>query len=117
MRWLCCVTALISMFLLPQEATALARCECRGLTADLIVLTPYQDGTVNLSFDKGPVLETASFTHKGDVFSVVFHNVTGTKGAMLGYIIDTITRSGYEIGQKPNGPAFATKVTCWWYQN
>jgi hypothetical protein len=106
------------MFLLPQESMALARWECRGLTADLIVLTPYEDGTANLSFDKGPIQATAPFTHKGDVFTVIFQNLSGVQGAMLGYIIDTISRSGYEIGQNPSKPAaFAAKLTCYWYQN
>ena len=59
----------ICLLLSPQNVSALARYECRGLSADKIVLTPYQDGSVNLSFNDGGVAETAKFSHKGDVFT------------------------------------------------
>jgi len=106
-----------AMMLLPRNVFALARWECRGLTADKIVLTPYQDGTVNLSFDDGPVRETTKWTHKGDVFTAIFQRVSGVNGAMLGYIIDAITRNGYEFFQKNDGQSGAAKMTCWYYQN
>ena len=110
------VTALL-MPCLANSATALSRWECRGITADKIVLAPFDDGTVSLSFNGGAPTERAEFVLKGDVFYARFKDVTGVKGADLGFIIDTITRNGFEFGQQPGKAGVATKITCWWYQN
>ncbi|PWT82908.1 MAG: hypothetical protein C5B58_07435 [Acidobacteria bacterium] len=104
------------LLLAPQNVSALARYECRGITADKIILTPYQDGSVNLSFNDGDVTETTKFSHKGDVFTAIFKNVTGGRSSLLIFIIDTITRNGYEVFDLPQGSG-SVKITCWWYQN
>jgi hypothetical protein len=62
---------LISLLLLPKNVLALSRWEYRGLTADKIVLTPYEDGSVNLSFNDGGVEATTKFFHHGDVFTAI----------------------------------------------
>jgi hypothetical protein len=115
MKQLYCAAVLIGLLLLPQSALALARWECRGITADKIVLTPYQDQTVNLSFNDGGVDGTTSFSHHGDVFTAIFKDLNGVKGTIYALIIDTITRSGYEVVDIPGKPSGATKMTCWWY--
>jgi hypothetical protein len=117
MKRVWCAAVAIVFSLIPHNVLALARWECRGITPDKIVLTPYQDGTVHLSFNDGGVTEAALFSHKGDVFTAIFKDVTGVKGALLVFIIDTITRSGYEAFDLPGRSSGATKVTCWWYQN
>jgi hypothetical protein len=100
-RPFCCATVLISLSLLPQNALALARWECRGITADKIVLTPYQDGSVNLSFNDGGVEATSQFADRGDVFTAIFKDVNGVAGALYILVIDTITRNGYELIDLP----------------
>ena len=117
MKWICRAAVAIAFSLIPHSVLALARWECRGLTDDKIVLTPYHDGTVNLSFDDGAVTETARFSHKGDVFTAIFKDVTGVKGTLLAFVIDTISRNGYEVFDLPSKASGATKMTCWWYQN
>jgi hypothetical protein len=94
--------------------------ECLGacsLTADKIVLTPYQDQSVNLSFNDGGAEATTQFTQHGDVFTAIFKNLNGVKDTLYILIIDTITKSGYELGDLPDKHAGAVKMTCWWYQN
>ena len=93
MKRLWAAVGMICLLLSPQNVSALARYECKGLAADKIVLTPYQDGSVNLSFNDGGVMETTKFSHKGDVFTAIFKDVTGSTGAVLIFIIDTITRN------------------------
>jgi hypothetical protein len=118
MKPLWATAGIMCLLLLPQNVSALARFECRGLTADKIVLTPYQDGTVNLSFNDGGVEETAKFSHKGDVFTATFQDIGGAKGTLLVYIIDMITRNGYEVFNFPQKQrSGSAKMTCWWYQN
>lgn len=108
----------ICLFLFPQNASALARYECKGLTADKIVLTPYQDGSVNLSFNDGGVVATTKFSHHGDVFTAIYRDVEGVKGTLMVFVIDTIARNGYEVFYLPaRPPGGASKITCWWYQN
>jgi hypothetical protein len=116
MKRVCCAAVAIGLSFIPHNASALARWECRGLTPDKIVLTPYQDGSVNLSFNDGGVTETTRFSHKGDVFTAIFKDVTGGNGTLLVFIIDTITRTGYELFDQPGKGSGATKITCWWYQ-
>jgi hypothetical protein len=117
MKWISCAAVAIGFLLTPHSVLALARWECRGITDDKIVLTPYQDGSVNLSFNDGAVVETARFSHKGDVFTAIFKDVTGAKSTLLAFIIDTITRSGYEVFDHPSRGSGAIKMACWWYQN
>jgi hypothetical protein len=71
MKRVCCAAVAIGFSLISHDVLALARWECRGITDDKIVLTPYQDGSVNLSFNNGGVTETAKFSHKGDVFTAI----------------------------------------------
>jgi hypothetical protein len=94
----------------------LSRYECKGLASETIVLTPYNDSTVVLSFDKGPEVEKTTFTHNGNVFTAEFQNVGGHSGTTLIYILDTISNNGYEFGHMPPKPAFAAKMTCWWFE-
>lgn len=99
-----------------SPALALSRYECKGLASETIVLTPYQDGSVNLSFNKDTdVAATTNFVHKGDVFAAEFH--LGDKGLMLIYIFDTLTKNGYEYFRTPDKGSGAAKITCWWFQN
>jgi hypothetical protein len=105
----------VGSWLAPQSAWALSHWECKGLTADTAILTPYQDGTVNLSFNKGGVAETSHFSHHGNIFTVFFRDISGVKGASLIYIIDTVTREGYEAFEKPGGEAGAAKMICFWF--
>lgn len=109
--------AFLLIAILASPALALARYECKGLASQTIVLTPYQDGSVNLSFDKGPVEATAKFAHKGDVFSVEFSNVGNMQDYMLIFIFDTLTKNGYEYFRVPGKGFGAAKMTCWWFQN
>ncbi len=109
------LTYVAGSLLLPQSALALSRWECKGLSADTVVLTPYQDGAVSLSFNKDGVSETSRFSHHGDIFTAFFRDVSGVKGATLIYIIDTITREGYEAFDKPGGEAGAAKMVCFWF--
>jgi hypothetical protein len=106
---------LICLLFLPQNVFALARWECRGITADKIVLTPYQDGSVNLSFNDGGVEATTQFSHHGDVFTAIFKDLNAHQGTLYVLIIDTITRNGYEVIDMPTKHGGATKMTCWWY--
>ena len=99
-----------------SQASGLARYECKGITSDTIVLTPYQDGSVNLSFNKGPVEATTKFAHHGDVFVAEFKDF-GTQHMLYIVILDTLTKNGYEFVDLPNRTPAATKMTCWWYQN
>jgi hypothetical protein len=99
-----------------SPALALARYECKGLATNTIVLTPYQDGSVNLSFNKDPdIVATTNFVHKGDVFAAEFN--IGNKGHMLIYIFDTLTKNGYEYFRTPDKGSGAAKLTCWSFQN
>jgi len=116
MKRLCCATVLMGLLLLPQNASALARWECRGVTDDKIVLTPYQDGSVNLSFNDGAVTETTQFSHHGDVFTAIFKNLNGVANTLYVVIIDTITRNGYEAFDMPGKPGGASKIVCFWYE-
>jgi hypothetical protein len=113
------ISAIAILFIatLASPALALSRYECKGLASETIVLTPFQDGSVNLSFDKGPVEATAKFSHHGDVFSAEFDNVNGVQDAMLIFIFDTITKNGYEYFRLPSKGSGAAKITCWWFQN
>jgi hypothetical protein len=106
----------IGLFLFCTPSWALSRYECKGLPNDNIVLTPYEDGTVILSFNNGPPEEKTTFVHKGNVFTPEFQNISGHQGASLIYILDTITNNGYEFGHVPPKPAFASKITCWWFE-
>jgi hypothetical protein len=106
----------LSLSLLSTPSWALARYECKGLAPQTIVLTPYNDGTVTLSFDKGEPEEKTTFVHKGNVFTAEFQNISGQQGATLIYIFDTMTSNGYEFGHLPPKPAFAAKMTCWWFE-
>ena len=77
-----------------SQAQAFSRYECKGLAADTITLTPYQDGSVNLSFDKNVTIAgTTKFTHKGDVFAAEFNLPAG----MLVYVFDTLTKMDTSI--------------------
>jgi hypothetical protein len=114
MKRLCWV--IISLLLFPQNVLALARWECRGITADKIVLTPYQDGSVNLSFNDGGVEARTEFSEHGDVFTAIFKDLNNVRDTLYVLIIDTITRNGYEVFHLPGKPSGATKMTCWWYQ-
>jgi hypothetical protein len=105
----------ISFTLLCAPSWALSRYECKGLTKDTIVLTPYEDGTVTLSFNNGAPEETTTFVHKGNVFTAEFQNVGGRVGFGLIYIFDTITNNGYEFARTPPKPGFAAKITCFWF--
>jgi hypothetical protein len=117
MKWLYCATIFTGLLLLPQNASALSRWECKGVTPDTIVLTPYQDGSVNLSFNGGDVQATAPFSHAGDVFSAIFKDLNGVANTLYIVVIDTMTKGGYEIFQFPNRPSGgATKIVCFWYQ-
>ena len=70
-----CLLSAISFLLiaLGSPALALSRYECKGLASDTIILTPYQDGSVNLSFDKGPVQATAKFAQQADMCGTKRH--------------------------------------------
>jgi hypothetical protein len=100
---------------LNSSALALSRYECNGITKDQIVLTPYQDGTVNLSFNTGPVSSISKFTYKGDVFFAIFK--IDDRGSSFLYILDNITKTGYEVGVLPDKPSYAAKITCAWLEN
>jgi hypothetical protein len=106
---------LTSYATLNSPALALARYECKGITGDTIVLTPYKDGSVNLSFNKGPVAATTRFSYKGNVFAAEFKNFEEQGGVYL-VILDTATKNGYEYvsSQKTAG---AAKIVCGWLQN
>jgi hypothetical protein len=108
--------AALGFALLSSPSWALSRYECKGLASDTIVLTPYDNGTVTLGFEKKPPEETAPFVHKGNVFTAEFQNVSGHPGASLIYIFDTLSNNGYEFGHIPPKPAFAAKITCWWFE-
>jgi hypothetical protein len=110
MKWPCLATILIGLLLLPQNVFALDRWECRGNTADKIVLTPYQDQSVNLSFNDGGVEATTQFSYHGDVLTAMFQDLNGPTLYIV--IIDTIARNGYEVVQIPGQEAVATKITC-----
>ena len=99
-----------------SSASALSRYECKGVASQTIVLTPYQDGSVNLSFDKGPAEATAKFFHHGDVFTAAFNNLAGVQDYMLIYIFDTMTKNGYEYFRMPGKGFGAGKITCWWFE-
>jgi hypothetical protein len=105
----------IGLILTSAPSWALSHFECKGISDDTIVLTPYEDGTVNLSFNKGSPEEQTTFVHKGNVFTAEFQNVGGQAGASLIYIFDTLTNNGYEFAHKPPKPGFAAKITCWWF--
>jgi hypothetical protein len=107
----------IGLVLFCTPGWALSRYECKGTTPDTIVLTPFDDGTVTLGFNDGAPEEKTAFVHKGNVFTAEFQNVGGQAGTSLIYILDTVTNNGYEFGHKPPKPAFASKITCWWYAN
>jgi hypothetical protein len=111
------ITSVLALVLFCTPCWALARYECKGISSDTIVLTPYQDGTVNLSFNKGEPQETTAFVHVGNVFTAEFQNIGGQAGASLIYIFDTMTNNGYEFFHKPPKPGVAAKITCWWYAN
>jgi hypothetical protein len=105
-----------SFVLATSPALALARYECKGLASQTIVLTPYKDGSVNLSFDKDKEISaTTKFFHKGDVFTAEFN--LDANGSVLIFIFDTITKNGYEYFRSPDKGTGAGKITCWWFQN
>jgi hypothetical protein len=106
----------IGLVLACTPSWAVSRYECKGLASDTIVLTPYSDGNVTLSFNKGEPAEKAVFVHKANVFTAEFQNVGGQPGASLIYIFDTLTNNGYEFGHLPPRPAAAAKITCWWFE-
>lgn len=114
-----CLLSGISFLLIAMSvspALALSRWECKGIAPNTIVLTPYQNGSVNLSFNKDTdVAGTTNFFHKGDVFTVEFN--LDDKGRMLIYIFDTLTKTGYEYFRTPDKGSGAAKITCWWFQN
>jgi hypothetical protein len=116
-RLLIIATSLVlagSIAMLDSPVLALARYECKGLASDTITLTPYHDGSVNLSFDKNvTIVGTTGFTHKGDVFAAEFH----AGGGMLVYVFDTITKNGYEYFRTADQKFEAAKITCWGFQN
>jgi hypothetical protein len=107
----------IGLALFCTPSWALSRYECKGITKDTIVLTPYEDNTVTLAFNKGAPEEKTVFMHKGDVLTAEFQNVSGQQGASLTFILDTITNNGYELAHIPQKPAFATKIMCFWFAN
>lgn len=76
-------TAVAFLALSASPTWALSRYECKGLAAETVVLTPFEDGSVNLSFDKGPVETTSKFVHRDDVFAAEFFNIGGTEPATL----------------------------------
>ena len=78
------------------------------------MLTPYENGSVNLSFNDGPVQESATFTHKGNVLTAEFKNVGGA-GALYIVILDTVAKNGYEFVHMASKPAFASKMACLWF--
>jgi hypothetical protein len=108
--------AALGFALVSSPSWALSRYECKGLASQTIILTPYENGTVTLGFDKNPPEETTPFVHKGNVFTAEFQNVSGHPGATLIYIFDTVSNNGYEFGHIPPKPAFAAKMTCWWFE-
>lgn len=110
------ILSMMAVMALSSPALALSRYECKGLTNDTIVLTPFNDGSVTLSFDNGPVKEKSIFVHKGNVFSVEFRGLDGVAGASLIYVSDTLTNNGYEVGRAPPKPLFAAKIACRWFE-
>ncbi len=111
------VISLLFLAALNSSAFALARYECKGLASQTIVLAPYEDGSVTLSFDKNPAIDKTVFVHKGDVFVAEFKDVEGNKGSSLLFILDTQAKNGYEVASLPDRAPFAAKITCWWFQN
>jgi hypothetical protein len=108
--------SLLFLALSGSPAWALSRYECKGVASETTVLTPFEDGSVDLSFNKGPVKATANFMHKDDVFMAEFANLERA-GASYMVVFDTLTKNGYEIVRLPNLPTIATKITCWWFDN
>jgi hypothetical protein len=116
-----CFVALAAAFALASavnsSAMALARYECKGITNDSMILAPYTDGTVTLSFNEGGHVYKTKFSHHGDVFSAEFANVDGVENTLLLIILDTLTKNGYEYFRIPGREPGASKITCFWFQN
>jgi hypothetical protein len=108
--------SLLFLALSGSPAWAVSRYECKGVASETTVLTPFEDGSVDLSFNKGPVKATANFTHKGDVFMAEFANLERAATSYM-VVFDTLTKKGYEIVRLPNLPAIAAKITCSWFDD
>jgi hypothetical protein len=110
------ILSMMAVVAFSSPTLALSRYECKGLTNDIIVLTPFDDGSVTLSFDNGPVKEKSVFANKANVLSAEFRNLDGVAGTSLIYIVDTLTNNGFEIGRMPPKPLFAAKIACRWLE-
>jgi hypothetical protein len=99
-----------------NSALALARFECHGITKDVTILTPFVDGSVNLSFNSESISAKSKFWRGGDVFVAEFKQLGGQAGADYSVIIDTISGAGYEYVSKPPEPASAIKMTCYFFK-
>jgi hypothetical protein len=110
------ITALTIGLALVSTPALAGHYKCKALADDTIILTPFENDTVALAFNDGAPAEMTTYSHKGNVFTAEFQNVTGHQGATLIYILDTQTNNGYEFGHLPPKPAFATKMTCWWLE-
>ena len=116
-NYLVTLAALFVLASANSSAAALPRYECKGLSPDTIVLAPYTDGTVTLSFNNGGPEYNSTFSHHGDVLAAEFANVDGVANTLLVIILDTITKNGYEYFRLPGRPSGASKITCFWFPN
>ena len=111
------VGAVLASFIFYTDiAYALARYECHDLTKDIVVLTPYSDNTINLSFDKDAPIATTKFTYQGDILTAEFKDadVQGS-GSIWTFIINNSTKDGYEYISRPPKPAYAVEIKCYYF--
>ena len=98
-----------------ESANALARYECHGITKDTVILTPYADGSVTLTFNNEIPVAKSIFSRAGNVFVAEFRDLAGKIGAEYVIIIDTISGAGYEfVSMAPKFPA-AVKMNCYYF--